>query len=98
MRIRLSSGLPPLPVRRNSVTPRTLILAAMTCLAHVYVARAADAPAWLHSLVSVPLPAHDDETNAVLLYSESILTVQGPGKIKRLDRKAYRILRRDGED
>lgn len=77
---------------------RSLIIVAVICIAHVSGARASDAPAWLHSLVSASLPAHDDETNAVLLYSESILTVLGPGRIKRLDRKAYRILRREGED
>ncbi len=51
----------------------------------------------MHAQTSVPLPAHDDETPAVLLYSETRLTVQGSGKIKRLERRAYRILRRDGE-
>ena len=42
-------------------------------------ARAGDAPQWMHALVSVPLPAHDEKTNAILLYSEDILSVQANG-------------------
>jgi Domain of Unknown Function with PDB structure (DUF3857)/Transglutaminase-like superfamily len=60
-------------------------------------ARANDAPAWMHALVSVPLPPHDDKTNAVLLYSENIFTVQANGKIKRMERAAYKILRVGGK-
>jgi hypothetical protein len=47
---------------------------------------ASGAPAWMHAQVNAPLPAHDAETDAVLLYSESVLTVLGPGKMKRHDR------------
>jgi hypothetical protein len=61
------------------------------------VSMAADAPAWMHALVGVGLPAHDDKTNAIELYSEVQLTVQPNGKIVRLDRYAYLILRPDGE-
>jgi transglutaminase-like putative cysteine protease len=52
----------------------------------------------MHAQVNASLPAHDDKTPAVLLYSETVLSVQGPGKIRRLERKAYRILRHEGED
>ena len=62
------------------------------------VSLAADAPAWMHALTSVPLPDHDDKTDAVLLYSEDIVTVQGNGKIKHLTRRAYKILRVGGKD
>jgi hypothetical protein len=65
-------------------------------VAMVPAASAADAPAWMHALVSVPLPAHDEKTEAVLLYSEEILNVQANGKIKATDRRAYKILRPDG--
>lgn len=58
---------------------------------------AAATPQWIRSQVSAPLPAHDDDTPAVLLYSETQLSVQGPGKIRRLERKVYKILRREGE-
>src|SRR5450759_3295049 len=52
-----------------------------------------DAPGWMHALVNVPLPAHDDKTDAVMLYSEYIFTVQPNGKIKYMERAAYKILR-----
>lgn len=58
---------------------------------------AVSAPAWMQAQKTVALPSHDDETPAVVLYSESILTVLGPGKMKRLDRRVYRILRPEGE-
>ena len=58
--------------------------------------RANDAPAWMHALVTVPLPEHDEKTDAVLLYAETILNVQQNGKIKTIDRRAYKILRPNG--
>src|SRR5713101_8637127 len=36
------------------------------------------------------------KTNAVLLYSEDILSVQSNGKIKKVERRVYKILRPDG--
>jgi transglutaminase-like putative cysteine protease len=58
--------------------------------------RAADAPGWMHALVGVPLPAHDEKADAVMLYSEEILNVQTNGKIKATERHAFKILRPDG--
>jgi hypothetical protein len=57
---------------------------------------AGDAPAWMHALTSAPLPPHDEKTDAVLLYSEEILMVQPNGKLKEIDRTAYKILRPGG--
>jgi len=57
---------------------------------------AGDAPAWMHALTSAPLPPHDEKTDAVLLYSEEILIVQPNGKLKEIDRSAYKILRPNG--
>lgn len=57
-----------------------------------------DAPQWMHALVNVPLPAHDEKTNAVLLYSEKNVTVVSADKIKTVMRQAYRILRPSGRD
>src|SRR6185503_8065475 len=71
-------------------------LAACACW-HVPAAWAASAPEWMRAQLSAPVPAHDDETNAVVLYSEIELTVQAPGKMKRLERRVYKILRSDGE-
>ena len=45
----------------------------------------------------MPLPEHDDKTDAVLLYSEYVLNVQPNGKIKGTERAAYKILRVGGK-
>jgi hypothetical protein len=71
-------------------------LAACACM-HVSVVWAASAPEWMRAQVSAPVPAHDDETDAVVLYSETELTVLAPGKMKRLERRVYKILRSNGE-
>jgi hypothetical protein len=82
-------------IRRAAFLPAMLSL----CWAFVPVpARAADAPQWMHALVNVPLPPHDEKTDAVLLYSEDILNVQSNGKIKSIERRAYKILRPGGRE
>lgn len=77
-----------------------LLAAAALCvvlfLAGAPFAFAADAPAWMHALTNTPLPPHDEKTDAVLLYSEEILVVQPNGKLKEIDRAAYKILRPAG--
>ena len=70
----------------------------MGCLAGVPRSAAGDAPGWMHALVNVPLPAHDEKTDAVLLYSERIVTVQSGDKIKTTVREAYKILRPGGRE
>lgn len=72
-------------------------LLGLALLAGPRQAFAGGAPPWMQALVNVPLPEHDDKTNAVRLYYEKILTVQPDGKIKTLEREAYKILRPDGE-
>jgi len=52
----------------------------------------------MHALVSAPVPEHDEKTDAVLLYSEDILTVKPDGKMKQLTRRAYKILRVSGKE
>src|SRR6266436_3757959 len=79
---------------------RTLPLAAalVSCvLAASQPARCNDAPQWMHALVNAPVPAHDEKADAVLMYSEDILNVQGNGKIKSTRRRVYKILRPDGK-
>ncbi len=56
------------------------------------------APAWMHALTGVPLPAHDEKTDAVLLYSEKNVTVLGTDKVKISVRRAYKILRPGGRE
>lgn len=58
----------------------------------------AEAPKWMHALTAVPLPAHDDKDKAVELYSDTSITVEPSGKIKRLERRAFKVLRPDGAE
>lgn len=90
-----------LPWRTTSPARRIVWVAALLVAGGAGLAnsaRAADAPQWLHALVNAPLPPHDEKTNAVLLYSEDILSVQSDGKIKSIERRAYKILRPDGRE
>ena len=73
-----------------------LAVLAVSLLSLPAPARAGDAPQWMHALVNVPLPEHDEKTNAVLLLAEDTFTVQGNGKMKRIERRVYKILRPDG--
>jgi len=57
-----------------------------------------DAPQWMHSLVGVPLPSYDEKTDAVLLYSETNVTVLSTDKIKTHVREAYKVLRPSGRE
>jgi hypothetical protein len=58
----------------------------------------ADAPPWMHALVNVPLPAYDEKTDAILLYSETNVTVVSTDKIRTQVREAYKILRPEGRE
>ena len=58
----------------------------------------AEAPAWMHAAASAALTAHDEKDEAILLYSEDITTVQPDGKVKAIERRAYKILRPEGRD
>ncbi len=70
---------------------------AICTLAASQPASCGDAPQWMHALVNVPVPSHDEKTDAVLLYSEDTLIVQGNGKIKNTKRRVYKILRPGGK-
>src|SRR5690242_9254395 len=73
---------------------------AMLCLLGCALpcAASSDAPPWMHALVNAPLPAHDEKTDAVLLYSETNVNVISADKIKTVVRKAYKILRPSGRE
>jgi transglutaminase-like putative cysteine protease len=77
---------------------RAAIIAWMLLVSCVAFASSAsaDAPAWMHAAATAPLPAHDEKTDAVLLYAEDVTTVQPNGKIKNLRRRVFKILRPDG--
>src|ERR1700716_592385 len=87
---------------RRAINMRRIViyftLCVMGCLAGVPRSAAGDAPGWMHALVNVPLPAHDEKTDVVLLYSERIVTVQSTDKIKITVREAYKILRPGGRE
>jgi len=59
-------------------------------------AASGDAPQWMHALVGVTLPSYDEKTDAVLLYSETNVTVLSADKIRTHVREAYKILRPEG--
>jgi hypothetical protein len=62
------------------------------------LADAGEAPSWMHALTSVAVPAHDEKTDAVELYSEDVLNVAPNGKIKNIRRRAFKVLRPGGKD
>ena len=74
-----------------------LLALAMLGLAAKGARASSNAPAWLHNLTSVTLPEHDEKTEAIELYSEELVSVQANGKIRRLTRSAFRILRPGGK-
>jgi hypothetical protein len=86
------------------VTKRKALLAgfwAVLCacvMGYAPPAVAGDAPQWMHALVNVPVPAHDEKTDAVLLYSETNVTVVSADKVKTVVREAYKVLRPQGRD
>lgn len=57
-----------------------------------------DAPQWMHALVGVTLPSYDEKTDAVLLYSETNVTVLSADKIRTHIREAYKVLRPAGRE
>ena len=77
---------------------RAVLLAAICLFAVALPAWAGDAPQWMHAVASAPLPAHDEKTDAVLLYAEETVNVQSADKIKTHVRRVYKILRPGGRD
>jgi len=75
-----------------------LCLALLGGMAAVWCAPAAagDAPGWMRALVNEPLPAHDEKTDAVVLYAERVVTVESADKIRTRTRVALKILRPSG--
>jgi len=53
-------------------------------------------PEWLRSAADVSLPTYPEETKAVVLLDEQVVTVRENGEITILSRKAYKILRPEG--
>jgi Domain of Unknown Function with PDB structure (DUF3857)/Transglutaminase-like superfamily len=87
-------------VIETSTPRRTLLIflwvAVCTAALAPQAAASGDAPQWMHSLVGVTVPAYDDKTNAVLLYSDTNVTVLSADKIRTHVRQAYKIVRPEG--
>src|SRR5215475_11853274 len=75
-----------------------MVLCACACILGYAPQSSADAPQWMHALVNAPVPAHDEKTDAVLLYSETNVNVISADKIKTVVRQAYKILRPQGRE
>ncbi|HYL69868.1 MAG TPA: DUF3857 domain-containing protein, partial [Candidatus Dormibacteraeota bacterium] len=94
MRNRPSSLRCPTSARRR----RRWRLATLTLAATLTsgAAEAGGTPAWMQSLSAAPVPVHDERADAVALYSETLLSVQPNGKLRRVERAAFKVLRPDG--
>jgi hypothetical protein len=83
-----------------AIRPQALLFGAFVLLGAMAAAPPAfaggDAPPWMHALVNVPLPTYDEKTDAVLLYSETNVTVTSADKMRTQVREAYKILRPNG--
>ncbi len=71
---------------------------ALTVVTNGPWAAASNAPDWMRALVGVTLPSYDEKTNAVLLYSETDVTVLSADKIRKRVREAYKVLRPEGRE
>ena len=69
-----------------------IVIGLLACLP----CTAGDAPQWMHAAAAAPLPAYDEKTDAVLLYSSTDVAVVSVDKIRTTVREAYKILRPDG--
>jgi hypothetical protein len=94
-----SSCNPAAPAQATDLRRTGILLSIGLCLLTASrLAQAGDAPSWMHAVASAPLPAHDDKTDAVLLYSDQAVIVQSVDKIKTHVRLVYKILRPSGRD
>jgi len=91
-------NLPQPPAATDFRQLPVLVCCAFFLIAGVRPASAGDAPAWMHAVVSAPLPAHDEKTDAVLLYSEENVTVVSVDKVRTQVRRVYKILRPGGKN
>ena len=90
-----SSKLPPTELFKMSKLSVSVLLLAGVAF---HPAAIAKAPEWLRELDSVSLPDHDAETDAVALLHDEAVTVLPDGRVRYLERHAYRILRRSGQE
>jgi len=77
---------------------RNLAVAAIAGCALIGAAEAAETPAWMRAQLTAPVPEHDPETAAAVMYQERTVTVLPNGRIRDLERRVVRILRTEGND
>lgn len=85
-------------VRRPVIEFAALLISAIVLLSSGCLFASSEAPAWMHAAANSPVPAYDDRTEAVLLYSEVDVTVVSADKVKTIVRRAYKILKPSGRD
>jgi hypothetical protein len=74
-----------------------MIGAALVCSAFAIMACAADdAPAWLREFSTTKAPAYETKVPAVVLLDEESVTVDDSGRVTTTNRKAIRILTKEG--
>jgi Domain of Unknown Function with PDB structure (DUF3857)/Transglutaminase-like superfamily len=88
----------PMPAtsRRASLSLLGVVVCALACAPPALAG--GDAPQWMHALVNAPLPSYDEKTDAVMLYSETNVTVVSADKIRTQVRAAYKIVRPSGRE
>src|SRR5208282_1371246 len=100
-RLSCSQGKSMRATKRTTNTRALVIcfwIAACTMTLVPRAAASGDAPQWMHALAGVPVPVHDEKTDAVLLYSETNVTVVSQDRIKKHVREVYKILRPEGRE
>jgi hypothetical protein len=88
----------PVQAIRRATSTAGIVAAAFFLAVAPHAHASGDAPPWMHALVSAPLPAYDEKTDAVLLYSETNVIVVSADKVKTQVREAYKILRPNGRE
>src|SRR6058998_2207389 len=81
------------PARRSNHLSQVMLALALILSSRQ---AAAGVPDWLRVAARLPMSQHSEETDAVRLVDERILTISDNGEMTALYRKAYRILRPQG--
>lgn len=74
---------------------RSLALAAIALILGMSV-DAADAPEWLKQAARTPVPGYDKDVDAVVLFHEESVTLDGSGRLITVERRAIKILQKEG--
>src|ERR1041385_1572439 len=98
MKNRFSCNPQALRLRTSRSAPQIFLGIILGVLACPAVFAGGDAPQWMHARVNAPLPIYDERTDAVLLYSETDVSVIAADKVKTTVREMYKILRPAGRE